>query len=236
MKLKEWINWKENWTVFVVLFLYIPAFWWWGIWSHGSVLRWWRAFEGKVATPTFFEWEEFIALHSHNNEWPGRIGFYGIILLILIFLLLYAVRIIRIPVRQAAGPKGLMVLLAFTLIILFFSICLCRSKEKEARWGCQSALNLYQKAFISYFNKHESYPSALQTSDFPDEASQAKLEMFITRYCHHLYPGADKKPDDQCFIVIEDAPRAHAGDLRHRLWSDGTIDSYYPWKSNGGAK
>ena len=27
-----------------------------------------------------------------------------------------------------------------------------------------------------------------------------------------------------------DLLRFHAGNLCHRLWSDGTIDSYYPWK------
>ena len=53
---------------------------------------------------------------------------------------------------------------------------------------------------------------------------------------NYLFPGAGRKIEKERFIVIEDTPRAHAGDLRHRLWSDGTIDFYYPWEIQGDAR
>ncbi len=33
-----------------------------------------------------------------------------------------------------------------------------------------------------------------------------------------------------------DLLRFHAGNLCHRLWSDGTIDFYYPWEIQGDAR
>ena len=92
MKFKEWLGWKNNWPIYGLLFLFIPAFWWWGVWSGGAVLKWWRTLEGRFADPVFFEWEEFIALHSHNNEWPGRCGFYLILITGAVFLLLRLAR------------------------------------------------------------------------------------------------------------------------------------------------
>ena len=87
MKSKEWLDWKKNWPVFVLVILFVPALWWWRIWSSGVLLKWWQVQEGQLSLPTFFQWEEFIALHSHQNEWPGRVGFYLIILLVIFFIL-----------------------------------------------------------------------------------------------------------------------------------------------------
>ena len=50
---------------------------------------------------------------------------------------------------------------------------------------------------------------------------------------NYLFPGAGRKIGKERFIVMEDVPHAHAGDLRHRLWSDGTIDFYYSWETQG---
>ena len=29
MKFKEWLDWKKNWPVFILLILFISALWWW---------------------------------------------------------------------------------------------------------------------------------------------------------------------------------------------------------------
>ena len=120
MKINGWFDWKKSWSLFTVLLLYVPAFFWWSLWSGGTVLQWWRGLEGKISTSTFFEWEEFIALHSHSNEWPGRVGFYLIIVVSVVFILLNVVKIIKTETRMLLVP------LLFTLFVLFFSIALSR--------------------------------------------------------------------------------------------------------------
>ena len=70
MKSKEWLDWKKNWPVFVLLILFVPALWWWRIWSSGVLLKWWQGQEGQFVLPTFFLCEEFIALHSHQVIMP----------------------------------------------------------------------------------------------------------------------------------------------------------------------
>ena len=48
MKSKEWLNGKRNWPVFVLLILFVPALWWWRIWSSGVLLKWWLGQEGVM--------------------------------------------------------------------------------------------------------------------------------------------------------------------------------------------
>ncbi len=222
MKWKTFVNWRENRVVLLVLVLYLPAFCWWGAWSNGTVLRWWQSLYGKVSAPVFFEWEEFIALHSHGNEYPGRIGLYLIIAVLLVLLLLSALKYIRTSIKE------LLVLLVFTVFILFFSICMCQSKEKQQRRFCPVNLKTYHQAFEAWLAGHETYPPELQSHDFPGE--DFSIRLVRPQEFHYLYPAAGKRPGRERFLLLEDAPRAHAGDLRHRLWSDGTIDSIYPWK------
>lgn len=231
MKFKEWLGWKNNWPIYGLLFLFIPAFWWFAAWSGGTVLKWWRTLEGRLADPVFFEWEEFIALHSLNNEWPGRCGFYLIILTGTVFLLLRLARVIRTDAR------ALLIIMGFTGVLLFFSVCMCQSKEKTNRKFCQWNLHDFQKAYIPFLKEHGRYPATLLTKDFPEEETlRHKLQENCKRFGNYLYPGAERTLSGERFIVIEDAPRTHAGDLRHRLWSDGICDSYYPWKAEGGDK
>ena len=46
-----------------------------------------------------------------------------------------------------------------------------------------------------------------------------------------MYRGAGRSWKEPRFILFEDGS-GHAGDLRHRFWSDGEIDVFYPWKMN----
>ena len=228
MKFKEWLEWKTNWPVYGLLFLFIPAFWWWGIWRGGTLLKWCQTLEGHLAIPTFFEWEEFIALHSHSNEWPGHCGFYLILIAGVTFLLLRIASVIRTDAR------ALLIIMGFTALLLFFSVCMCQSKERTNRKFCSVNLKNYYPALTNYAADNDSYPASLPKKD--EENEKYRPGFLYAKGMNFLYPGANKKPSGERFIVIEDAPRTHAGDLRHRLWSDGTIDSYYPWKTEGGAK
>lgn len=228
MKFGERLDWKNNWSIYGLLFLFIPAFCWWGIWSDGTVLKWWRTLEGRLADPVFFEWEEFIALHSHNNEWLGRCGFYLILITGAVFLLLRLARVIRTDVY------ALLMVMSLAGFVLIFSICMCQSKEKNNRRFCFRNLKNYASALTIYTADFHQYPAVLPEKEEKNEKYRPQVRYW--KGMSYLYPGAGEKTDDSHFVVIEDAPRTHAGDLRHRLWSDGKIESYYPWKTEGGGK
>ncbi|MEG2075111.1 MAG: hypothetical protein RRY34_01315, partial [Victivallaceae bacterium] len=106
MNFREWLELKKNWPIYGLLLLIIPAFWWWRLWSGGTVLEWWRTQEADLAAPTFLKWEEFIALNSHQNEWPGRSGFYLILIMVVIFLLLRLAHVIRTDYRALLIVTG----------------------------------------------------------------------------------------------------------------------------------
>ena len=228
MKSKEWLDWKKNWPVFVLVILFVPTLWWWRIWSSGVLLKWWQVQEGQLSLPTFFQWEEFIALHSHQNEWPGRVGFYLIILLVIFFILLSAIRIIKTEI------KVLLVPFILTMLLLFFSICLCQSEERSNRKFCLVNLKNYHSALMNHAADYGFYPTVLP--DKEETIEKYRPHSIPLKNRNYLFPGAGRKIEKERFIVIEDTPRTHAGDLRHRLWSDGTIDFYYPWKARGDVK
>ena len=90
---------------------------------------------------------------------------------------------------------------------------------------CPYNLKAYQQKLEKEIASRYAYPALL-----PDIESR-----FMTKI-QYFYPGANRKSSAERFIVMEDAPRAHAVDLRHRLCSDGTIDLYYPWEIQGDAR
>lgn len=183
------------------------------LWNGEILLNWWRKGCGNISDQTFFPVEEWIALHSHNNEWPVFAGYVTVIIVIIV--LHGFARKIKI---HGFGHA----LFLFALIACFLGAmpCLCRTKERMYRQFCSYNL----KAYLREFEKNANV--------YPEKIPEIKAR-FSNKY-NYFYPGAGKAKSDERFIVIEDAPRTHAGDLRHRLWSDGTIDSYYPWKTEGG--
>ncbi len=58
------------------------------------------------------------------------------------------------------------------------------------------------------------------------------MNEYKREYARLEQAGTKPPPDGGRFVILEDAPRRHPGDLRHRLWSDGKVDHYYPWKQD----
>ncbi len=44
------------------------------------------------------------------------------------------------------------------------------------------------------------------------------------------FAGKGRSLKDAPFVLLEDAQRRHAGDLRHQIWSNGKIKVFHPWK------
>ena len=41
----------------------------------------------------------------------------------------------------------------------------------------------------------------------------------------------DENPDlETAFVLHEDPPNTHTCDVRHRIWSNGRIETFYPWE------
>ena len=59
------------------------------------------------------------------------------------------------------------------------------------------------------------------------------MEWHKPEFAHEvIYHGKGRSLNEKGgrFVILEDAPRSHVGDLRHRLWSDGKVELWYPWK------
>lgn len=196
---------------------FLLAYGWKVLWADEFLLHWWRGLYGILPDGFFFQGEEFIALNSHSNSWPPLLGFWCISFVII------ALSIYRAQKEKIRLGFFLFMIVLFLVCAANLLPCLCRAQEYGWRLNCQSSLKISALELLVYIQDHQSFPEALIVEISP------KDKMVVT-----LPP--DRKPSGTRFVIFEDAPRAHAGDLRHRLWSDGTIDSYYPWKTEGGAK
>ena len=108
---------------------------------------------------------------------------------------------------------GMLIILLWAVIL---SPCLCVSREHARRMLCQSQLKIIYITCELYAQEH--------SNAFPATIDNGSL-----RHKVHYY-GKDQKRIMPRFILLEDAEYCHAGDMRHRIWSDGKIEYFYPWK------
>ena len=174
----------------------------WGFAAH-----WWQIFKSFLPPSIYFPVEEFFALNDHNSEWCelGKILIAG-------GFLVWAVRAVG---RKLYLWEKTLVGMIVAVVILLLPPCLCAPWEKVYRINCISDMkNAWTELLLKYPDK---LPDSFEVS---------------TRYKHTvLYRGAGRKWDEPRFILFEDGS-GHAGDLRHRFWSDGSIDHYYLWEKN----
>ncbi len=180
---------------------FVLAYLWYILWTKEILLHWWNALYGIVPDAFFFRCEEFIALNSHNNNWPPILGF-------LIIILVSALCNIKKELRLG---EFLCMIVLFLACIGFLLPCLCRAKEYGKRVRCHSDLKFAGLELKAYVEEYGSFPEKFSVQGIPKDSSAP-------------------------FVLIEDEPRTHAGDLRHRMWSDGTVDFYYPWQKKEGKK
>lgn len=61
--------------------------------------------------------------------------------------------------------------------------------------------------------------------------NRCELEL-VEAYPEAVKKGKANSNTEKRFVFQEDSPFKHPGDVRHRLWSDGTITVYKPWENN----
>ncbi len=79
------------------------------------------------------------------------------------------------------------------------------------------------------FNQALSFPSFTQ-----EEIKQERcIEQWKRFYYDVLFEEQQKDVSqnwETVFILHEDPPNTHACDVRHRIWSNGLVETFYPWK------
>ena len=200
---------RYRWYFLLIVFFFF-AHGWHILWANEFLLQLWGKLFGILPDEYFFPCEEFIAFRSHGNTLPGSLFF----LLLSLGILIYMVRRIRKKDIQAGFFLFLIVLFLASACNLL--PCLCRALEYGRRSRCQSHLRKSGMDLKLYLEEYETLPSKIIV-EVPHGGIAVPLPL-------------NSKMSDCRHVVYEDAPRTHAGDLRHRLWSDGTIDSCYPWK------
>ena len=207
---------KGNRWYFLLIVFFFFAYGWKILWENELLLHLWGNLFGILPDRYFFPCEEFIAFQSHGNSLPASLFFWVLSLGILIYM-----------VRQTR-KKEIQAGFLFFLIVLFLAStcnllpCLCRAKEYGRRIRCQSDLRKIGMELKLYLDKYETFPSEVII-----EKPHGRIAVSLL---------SDSKMSGFRYLVYEDAPRTHAGDLRHRLWSDGTIDFSYPWATEGDSR
>ena len=157
----------------------------------------------------YFPVEEFLALNVHHNSLYASIG--GII--IATTGLIWAWQLSG----RRKKPHEYCLLFVIAVFLLLMSLpCLCRPPEYVRRMRCRSELKEIYLLCEKYAEKHGNL--------FPDVIDQSGTKHPA------IYRGSGKRRDDRPFVLLEDPQGVHAGDMRHRVWSNGEVEIFYPWK------
>lgn len=183
----------------------LPVFW-------GLLLSFLKSFwyktESFLPDWIYFPIEEFFAFNIHNNT----------LFMKLPMALLFAVFFIWSLVLNGRKIRFFDFLMVFFVLLFFLFLmmpCLCRPMEYARRKNCAAVM-------------HSMYQTmSLYAENLPD---RIELEPNNGHKIHYF--GEGKNINDSKFILFEDADRSHAGNLKHRLYSDGTFEAFYPWKKS----
>ena len=153
--------------------------------------------------------EEFLALNGHHNS---PFVFAGGCILALATLA-WGLKL-NGKLKKWYEYTALVMLIFLLLEILI--PCLCSSREHSRRAVCNNYLHKLQQECKSYaIENGGTFPDTVDLSNF--------------KHAIHYY-GKGKKYSAPPFVLLEDAEKIHAGDMRHRVYSDGRGENFYPWK------
>ncbi len=153
----------------------------------------------------YFPVEEFFAFNIHNNTMFMKLP------MAVMFIGFFVWALIRNG-RNVNFADFLLIIVVLIFFLYMMMPCLCRPAEYARRANCISVMKSMQQTLMYI----ENLPEELEVQP---------------RNGHKVhYFGKSKNINDKKFILFEDADRSHAGNLKHRLYSDGTLEVFYPWK------
>ena len=168
----------------------------------------WRKFT-FLPEEIYFPIEEFWALNINHNSPIVLIGGFLIIVCTLIWSL-------KLNGKLQKSYEYILIAVIIFLMTLMLMPCLCAPREVGRRLQCVSELK-------------EAYR---QISLYADENKGKLPDTFTVKNSRYLinYYGKGRSLKEAPFVLLEDAQRCHAGDLRHQIWSNGKIKVFHPWK------
>ena len=192
----------------VVLFIGFGVAIIWRELIHDRLLfQWWQPMYGRVPDALFFPLEEFF--DQPDSTLSVHIS----------WLLLFAGLLGMLLLTRGKRRWHENLVLFFVFAFQFFCLqpCLCASPSMVSR--CI-------KDFKQFYRQVQAYGGDLP-DQIPPEWQKSQ------QYAHEvIYHGKGRSLNEkgERFVILEDTPRSHVGDCRHRLWSDGKVESWYPWK------
>lgn len=182
--------------------------WFW--FFSGPVYPLWQKLESCLPEHIYFPVEEVLALNTHHNSphvWLGSL------------LIAVITAALGLKLNGKLQHYYLHILLGSVLFVFaaLFLQCLCRAAEYSKRIHCLSELHAIYRDLKLYAGNNNDM--------FPEKSDLKEIKHPVNYY------GKGKRPADKTFVILEDACRIHAGDMRHRIWSDGTREQFYPWRN-----
>ena len=192
---------------------FLPWLLWQFLYQSQWLYQWWQPWYGKVSNGLFFRLEEFFATMSPNSI--------AILVSSWMFLLLGLSAMLHLTRGRRKWHESVLAICIFFMMLLVEMPCLCVSGEHVHRAICNAE---FKQTFITFYEK--------------DEETLPEYIDIKQKHPHDVVyrPAGKSLASKERFIILEDAPRSHAGDLRHRLWSDGTVEAFYPWKEKNEKK
>ena len=125
------------------------------------------------------------------------------------------------------GTNGTFLPLVILVVLYYFAIIiLWIFKFTKVRISVFIIITLLT---LLNFNQALSFPSFTQ-----EQIKQERcIEQWKRFYYDVLFEEQQKdvsKNWETVFILHEDPPNTHACDVRHRIWSNGRVETFYPWK------
>ena len=180
----------------------LPVFW--GLFLSFLNFFWHKTYS-FLPDYVYFRVEEFFAFNIHNNTMFMKLP------MAVMFIGFFVWALIRNG-RNGNFADFLLIIVVLIFFLYMMMPCLCRPAEYARRANCISVMKSMQQTLMYI----ESLPEELEVQP---------------RNGHKVhYFGKSKNINDKKFILFEDADRSHAGNLKHRLYSDGTLEVFYPWK------
>lgn len=170
----------------------------------------WQKLDDNLPETIYFPIEEFLALNCHHNSLYVYIGgaaiLSGAVLLVL-----------KLEEKLQKWYKYILLIFVLFLLQAILFPCLCRPVEYGRRALCKAMLRQAYSAIELYAEKNGGA--------FPETLDDNALNHPV------IYYGKGKTLNDKPFIILADGiRRLHAGDMCHRIWSNGECDVFYPWR------
>ena len=193
----------------IILLLGILLSVFWMLFFSAPAYPAWQRLDDDLPEKIYFPIEEFLALNCHQNSPYTYIG--GAVILSGAVLL-----VLKLEGKLQKWYKYiLLIFVLFGLLWVLFS-CLCRPAAYGRRARCAAMLRQVYCTIELYAEKNGgAFPGILDDNTLNHQI---------------FYYGKGKTLNDKPFIVLEDAFRLHAGDMRHRIWSNGEGEVFYPWR------